>query len=48
MAPFAWTFRGNVNRFLVDAQILQYLVVLVGLFNFSLGLYEDQVGKFDW
>ncbi|XP_012231716.1 ER membrane protein complex subunit 1 isoform X2 [Linepithema humile] len=48
MAPFAWTFRGNVNRFFVDAQILQYLIVLVGLFNFSLGLYEDQVGKFDW
>ncbi|XP_072743819.1 ER membrane protein complex subunit 1 isoform X2 [Anoplolepis gracilipes] len=48
MASFAWTFRGNINRFLVDAQILQYLIVLVGLFNFSLCLYEDQVGKFDW
>ncbi|XP_029161247.1 ER membrane protein complex subunit 1 isoform X2 [Nylanderia fulva] len=48
MAPFAWTFRGNMNRFFVDAQILQYLIVLVGLFNLSLCLYEDQVGKFDW
>ncbi|KAM0733593.1 ER membrane protein complex subunit 1 [Formica fusca] len=48
MAPFAWTFRGNINRFFVDAQILQYLIVLVGLFNLSLCLYEDQVGKFDW
>ncbi|XP_050465418.1 ER membrane protein complex subunit 1 isoform X2 [Cataglyphis hispanica] len=48
MAPFAWTFRGNINRFFVDAQILQYLIVLVSLFNLSLCLYEDQVGKFDW
>ncbi|XP_029663445.1 ER membrane protein complex subunit 1 isoform X2 [Formica exsecta] len=48
MAPFAWTFRGNINRFFIDAQILQYLIVLVGLFNLSLCLYEDQVGKFDW
>ncbi|GAB1869371.1 ER membrane protein complex subunit 1 [Camponotus japonicus] len=48
MAPFAWTIRGNVNRFFVDAQILQYLIVLAGLFNLSLCLYEDQVGKFDW
>ncbi|KMQ96597.1 er membrane protein complex subunit 1-like isoform x2 protein [Lasius niger] len=37
-----------MNRFFVDAQILQYLIVLVGLFNLSLCLYEDQVGKFDW
>ncbi|XP_017764681.1 PREDICTED: ER membrane protein complex subunit 1 isoform X2 [Eufriesea mexicana] len=48
MAPFVWSFRGNINRFLIDVQILQYLIVLVGLFNLSLCLYEDQVGKFDW
>ncbi|XP_011347662.1 ER membrane protein complex subunit 1 isoform X3 [Ooceraea biroi] len=49
MASFAWTFRGNVNRFLIDAQILQCLLVLAGLFfNLSQCLYEDQVGKFDW
>ncbi|XP_033195409.2 ER membrane protein complex subunit 1 isoform X2 [Bombus vancouverensis nearcticus] len=48
MAPFVWSFRGNINRFLIDVQILQYLIILVGLFNLSLCLYEDQVGKFDW
>jgi len=48
MAPCAWSFRRNLNRFLVDAPILQCLIVLVGLFNLSLCLYEDQVGKFDW
>ncbi|XP_011867033.1 PREDICTED: ER membrane protein complex subunit 1 isoform X2 [Vollenhovia emeryi] len=48
MAPCAWSFRGNLNRFLVNAPILQCLIVLVSLFNFSLCLYEDQVGKFDW
>ncbi|KOC59525.1 ER membrane protein complex subunit 1, partial [Habropoda laboriosa] len=48
MAPFVWSFRGNINRFLIDVQILQYLIVLFGLFNLSLCLYEDQVGKFDW
>ncbi|CAK9820665.1 ER membrane protein complex subunit 1 [Anthophora plagiata] len=48
MAPFVWSFRGNINRFLIDIQILQYLIVLFGLFNLSLCLYEDQVGKFDW
>ncbi|TGZ49856.1 Uncharacterized protein DBV15_06607 [Temnothorax longispinosus] len=48
MAPGAWSFRGNLNRFLVDAPILQCLIVLVSLFNLSLCLYEDQVGKFDW
>ncbi|XP_043249487.1 ER membrane protein complex subunit 1 isoform X2 [Colletes gigas] len=48
MAPFVWSSRGNVNRFLTDVQILQCLIVLVGLFNLSLCLYEDQIGKFDW
>ncbi|XP_071864290.1 ER membrane protein complex subunit 1 isoform X2 [Bombus fervidus] len=48
MAPFVWSFRGNINRFLIDVQILQYLIILIGLFNLSLCLYEDQVGKFDW
>ncbi|XP_024882308.1 ER membrane protein complex subunit 1 isoform X4 [Temnothorax curvispinosus] len=48
MAPGAWSFRGNLNRFLVDVPILQCLIVLVSLFNLSLCLYEDQVGKFDW
>ncbi|XP_054002778.1 ER membrane protein complex subunit 1 isoform X1 [Hylaeus anthracinus] len=48
MAPFMWSSRGNINRFLTDVQILQYLIVLVGLFNLSLCLYEDQIGKFDW
>ncbi|XP_012144585.1 ER membrane protein complex subunit 1 isoform X2 [Megachile rotundata] len=48
MALFIWSFRGNINRFLTDVQILQYLIVLFGLFNLSLCLYEDQVGKFDW
>jgi ER membrane protein complex subunit 1 len=48
MAPCAWSFRGNLNRFLGDVPILQCLIVLVSLFNLSLCLYEDQVGKFDW
>ncbi|KAK9303010.1 hypothetical protein QLX08_005182 [Tetragonisca angustula] len=48
MAPFVRSFRGNIHRFLIDVQILQYLIILVGLFNLSLCLYEDQVGKFDW
>jgi len=43
----AWSFRGNLNRFL-DVPILQCLIVLVSLLNLSLCLYEDQVGKFDW
>ncbi|KYN02180.1 PREDICTED: ER membrane protein complex subunit 1 [Cyphomyrmex costatus] len=47
MAPSAWSFRGNLNRFL-DVPILQCLIVLISLFNLSLCLYEDQVGKFDW
>ncbi|CAD1469229.1 unnamed protein product, partial [Heterotrigona itama] len=48
MAPFVRSFKGNIHRFLIDVQILQYLIILVGLFNLSLCLYEDQVGKFDW
>ncbi|XP_015606269.1 ER membrane protein complex subunit 1 isoform X2 [Cephus cinctus] len=48
MAPFLPSFRGNIKRFLTDVQLLQYLIVLFGLFNLSLCLYEDQVGKFDW
>ncbi|KOX73244.1 ER membrane protein complex subunit 1 [Melipona quadrifasciata] len=48
MAPFVRSFRGNIHRFLIDVQILQYLIILIGLFNLSLCLYEDQVGKFDW
>ncbi|KZC03992.1 ER membrane protein complex subunit 1 [Dufourea novaeangliae] len=48
MAPFVWSFRGNINRFLTDVQILQCLIVLIGLFNLSVCLYEDQIGKFDW
>ncbi|XP_012531271.1 ER membrane protein complex subunit 1 isoform X2 [Monomorium pharaonis] len=48
MAPCAWSFRGSLNQFLANAPILQCLVVLVSLFNLSLCLYEDQVGKFDW
>ncbi|XP_012286292.1 ER membrane protein complex subunit 1 isoform X2 [Orussus abietinus] len=48
MAPLLWSFRGNFNRFLLDIQVLQYLIVFFGLFNLSLCLYEDQVGKFDW
>ncbi|XP_076656000.1 ER membrane protein complex subunit 1 isoform X3 [Halictus rubicundus] len=48
MAPFVWSFRGNINRFLTDVQILQFFLVLIGLFNLSVCLYEDQIGKFDW
>ncbi|XP_076226646.1 ER membrane protein complex subunit 1 isoform X2 [Nomia melanderi] len=48
MALFVWSFRGNINRFLIDVQILQCLIVLIGLFNLSMCLYEDQIGKFDW
>ncbi|XP_015176654.1 PREDICTED: ER membrane protein complex subunit 1 isoform X1 [Polistes dominula] len=48
MASFAWSLRGNVSRFLTDVQILQYLIVFISLFNLSVCLYEDQVGKFDW
>ncbi|XP_076672940.1 ER membrane protein complex subunit 1 isoform X1 [Andrena cerasifolii] len=48
MAPFVWSFRGNINRLLIDVQILPCLIVLFGLFNLSLCLYEDQIGKFDW
>ncbi|XP_011303674.1 ER membrane protein complex subunit 1 isoform X2 [Fopius arisanus] len=48
MAPFVWTFKGNIHRFITDGQLLQYFIILFSLFNFSLCLYEDQVGKFDW
>ncbi|XP_078041863.1 ER membrane protein complex subunit 1 isoform X2 [Augochlora pura] len=48
MAPLVWSSRGNINRFLTDIQILQCLIVLIGLFNLSVCLYEDQIGKFDW
>ncbi|XP_076287606.1 ER membrane protein complex subunit 1 isoform X3 [Lasioglossum baleicum] len=48
MAPFLWSSRGNINRFITDVQILQCLFVLIGLFNLSVCLYEDQIGKFDW
>lgn len=47
MAPL-WTFRPNFNRLLTDIQFIQYLFLLFVLFNSSLALYEDQVGKFDW
>lgn len=48
MAPFMWSFKGNINRFNIDTQLFQYIIILFGLFNLSLCLYEDQVGKFDW
>ncbi|XP_043497857.1 ER membrane protein complex subunit 1 isoform X1 [Polistes fuscatus] len=48
MASSAWTLRGNVSRFITDVQILLYLIIFISLFNISLCLYEDQVGKFDW
>ncbi|XP_046465087.1 ER membrane protein complex subunit 1 isoform X1 [Neodiprion pinetum] len=48
MGPFVPDLRGKFNRFLSDIQLLQYLIVFFGLFNLSLCLYEDQVGKFDW
>ncbi|XP_044011257.1 ER membrane protein complex subunit 1 isoform X2 [Aphidius gifuensis] len=48
MAPFMWAFRGNLHRLFNDIQLVQYLFILFGLFHLSLGLYEDQVGKFDW
>ncbi|OXU30919.1 hypothetical protein TSAR_001886 [Trichomalopsis sarcophagae] len=41
-------FRGNFNRLFTDSQFLQCLILLFSLFNLSLCLYEDQVGKFDW
>ncbi|KAL0117773.1 hypothetical protein PUN28_008875 [Cardiocondyla obscurior] len=48
MAPNAWPFRRNLNRLLVNVPVLYCLIVLVSLLDFSLCLYEDQVGKFDW
>ncbi|XP_015111319.1 ER membrane protein complex subunit 1 isoform X2 [Diachasma alloeum] len=48
MAPFVWTFKGNIHRFITDGQFIQYFIILFSLFNLSLCLYEDQVGKFDW
>ncbi|XP_066599406.1 ER membrane protein complex subunit 1 isoform X2 [Prorops nasuta] len=48
MVPLIRSFRGNISRFLNEAQLFQFLLVFVGLFNLSLCLYEDQVGKFDW
>ncbi|XP_011504565.1 PREDICTED: ER membrane protein complex subunit 1 [Ceratosolen solmsi marchali] len=46
--PILTIFRGNFNRFCIDSQFFQYFIVLLSLFNLSLCLYEDQVGKFDW
>ncbi|KAK0181962.1 hypothetical protein PV327_000139 [Microctonus hyperodae] len=48
MAPFMWSFKRNISRFNIDTQLFQYIIILFGLFNLSLCLYEDQVGKFDW
>ncbi|XP_008550454.1 ER membrane protein complex subunit 1 [Microplitis demolitor] len=48
MASLMPHFRGNICRFINDTLLLQYLVILFGVFNLSLCLYEDQVGKFDW
>lgn len=48
IAPFVRGFEENMNRLIADAQLFQYLIVFFGLFSLSLGLYEDQVGKFDW
>ncbi|XP_057338794.1 ER membrane protein complex subunit 1 isoform X3 [Microplitis mediator] len=48
MASIMPHFRGNIYRFINDTLLLQYLVILFGVFNLSLCLYEDQVGKFDW
>ncbi|XP_063985411.1 ER membrane protein complex subunit 1 isoform X2 [Diachasmimorpha longicaudata] len=48
MALFVWTFKANIHRFIADGQFIQYFIILFSLFNLSLCLYEDQVGKFDW
>ncbi|XP_034941142.1 ER membrane protein complex subunit 1 isoform X2 [Chelonus insularis] len=40
--------KGIINHGIFDIQLLQFIVILFGLFNYSLCLYEDQVGKFDW
>ncbi|XP_044599421.1 ER membrane protein complex subunit 1 isoform X2 [Cotesia glomerata] len=48
MAPSMPNFRVNINRFINDSLLFQYLIILFGVFNLSLCLYEDQVGKFDW
>lgn len=48
MASFLLNFQRNINCFLRNAHLLQYLIVFIGLFSVSLGLYEDQIGKFDW
>ncbi|XP_058792034.1 ER membrane protein complex subunit 1 isoform X2 [Phymastichus coffea] len=45
---FSMNFHLNSNRLFTNSQLLQCFIVLFSLFNLSLCLYEDQVGKFDW
>lgn len=40
--------KGNNLCFLTDLQFIQCLAILFGLFNLSVCLFEDQIGKFDW
>ncbi|XP_044739734.1 ER membrane protein complex subunit 1 isoform X2 [Chrysoperla carnea] len=43
-----WRLKGNNFSFMTDLQFFQYLFILFGLFNLSVCLFEDQIGKFDW
>lgn len=40
--------KGNNFRFISDIQFIQCIAILFGLFNLSVCLFEDQIGKFDW
>ncbi|KAJ8672798.1 hypothetical protein QAD02_004058 [Eretmocerus hayati] len=48
MAPSPQLAGPGLRRIFNETQLLHCLIVLLGLFNLSLCLYEDQVGKFDW
>lgn len=44
-----WRLNKGFNfNFMTDLQFFQYLFILFGLFNLSVCLFEDQIGKFDW
>lgn len=41
-------FVANFLRSFANLHLFQILIIISGLFNLTVCLYEDQVGKFDW
>lgn len=48
MGLLGFILKGNSFRFVSDIQLIQCIAILFGLFNLSVCLFEDQIGKFDW